>query len=76
MGAGLDVLEYEPSSFENFFTQELPAPFAYLLNAENVILTPHIAGWTLESKTLLAQVIVDKIKALDHSLSLPKDDNA
>lgn len=76
LGAGLDVLEYEPSSFENFFTQELPAPFAYLLNAENVILTPHIAGWTLESKTLLAQVIVDKIKALDHSLSLPKDDNA
>ena len=49
---------------------------AYLLNAENVILTPHIAGWTIESKTLLAQVIVDKIKALDHSLSLPKDDNA
>ena len=36
----------------------------YLLNAKNVILTPHIAGWTIESHERLAQVIVDKIKAL------------
>ncbi|MDO4880335.1 MAG: 2-hydroxyacid dehydrogenase [Capnocytophaga sp.] len=63
-GAGLDVLEYEESSFENFFTKKLPEPFEYLINAENVILTPHIAGWTMESKTKLAQVIVDKIKLL------------
>jgi D-3-phosphoglycerate dehydrogenase len=28
---------------------------------ENVILSPHIAGWTLESKEKLAQVIADKI---------------
>ena len=76
LGAGLDVLEYEQSSFENFFKGELPADFTYLLEAENVILTPHIGGWTIESKTLLAQVIVDKIKALDRSHSLPKDDNA
>ncbi|WP_172917213.1 2-hydroxyacid dehydrogenase [Capnocytophaga canis] len=60
-GAGLDVLEYEKTSFENFFTDELPASFRYLLEADNVILTPHIAGWTAESKTKLAQVIVDKI---------------
>ena len=76
LGAGLDVLEYEQSSFENFFKGELPANFTYLLEAENVILTPHIGGWTIESKTLLAQVIVDKIKALDRSHSLPKDGNA
>ena len=76
LGAGLDVLEYEQSSFENFFKGELPADFTYLLEAENVILTPHIGGWTIESKTLLAQVIVDKIKALDRSHSLPKDGNA
>lgn len=63
-GAGLDVLEYEQSSFENFFSKKLPEPFEYLINAENVILTPHIAGWTIESKTKLAQVIVDKIKSL------------
>lgn len=76
LGAGLDVLEYEQSSFENFFKGALPADFSYLMEADNVILTPHIAGWTIESKTLLAQVIVDKIKALDRSHSLPKDGNA
>jgi D-3-phosphoglycerate dehydrogenase len=32
-----------------------------LLNANNVLLSPHIAGWTIESKEKLAQVIVDKI---------------
>jgi D-3-phosphoglycerate dehydrogenase len=41
-----------------------PEAFQYLLNAKNVILTPHIAGWTFESHERLAQVIVDKIKAL------------
>lgn len=65
LGAGLDVLEYEKLSFETLF-QEVTTPeaFQYLLNAKNVILTPHIAGWTFESHERLAQVIVDKIKAL------------
>ena len=76
LGAGLDVLEYEQSSFENFFKGTLPEAFSYLTQANNVILTPHIAGWTIESKTLLSQVIVDKIKALGHTHSLPMDDNA
>ena len=76
LGAGLDVLEYEQSSFENFFKGTLPEAFSYLTHANNVILTPHIAGWTIESKTLLSQVIVDKIKALGHTHSLPMDDNA
>lgn len=76
LGAGLDVLEYEQSSFENFFKGTLPEAFSYLTHANNVILTPHIAGWTIESKTLLSQVIVDKIKALGHTHSLPTDDNA
>ncbi|MDO5607115.1 MAG: 2-hydroxyacid dehydrogenase [Capnocytophaga sp.] len=63
-GAGLDVLEYEKSSFEDFFSDgNLPASFCYLMQADNVILTPHIAGWTVESKEKLAQVIVDKIVA-------------
>ncbi|CEN38308.1 2-hydroxyacid dehydrogenase [Capnocytophaga cynodegmi] len=62
LGAGLDVLEYEKSSFEDFFTDDnLPEAFRYLLESDNVILTPHIAGWTMESKEKLAQVIVDKI---------------
>jgi len=65
IGAGLDVLEYEKLSFENLFIEsEKPKAFEYLLQAENVILTPHIAGWTFESHQKLAQVIVDKIKKL------------
>ncbi|RZJ68507.1 MAG: hydroxyacid dehydrogenase [Flavobacterium sp.] len=64
LGAGLDVLEYEKSSFETLFSGEIPAAFRYLLESNNVILSPHIAGWTVESKQRLAQVIVDKIKML------------
>jgi D-3-phosphoglycerate dehydrogenase len=76
-GAGLDVLEYEKSSFENLFKtetskfkwmrkskkSELPEAFQYLIQADNVILTPHIAGWTKESKEKLAKTIVEKVKA-------------
>jgi len=62
LGTGLDVLEYEKLSFENLFIDsEKPAAFNYLLQAENVLLTPHIAGWTHESHAKLAQTIVDKI---------------
>ncbi|MFD2698254.1 2-hydroxyacid dehydrogenase [Mesonia sediminis] len=65
LGAGLDVLEYEKSSFENFFNEEeqLPEAFQYLIRADQVLLSPHIAGWTLESKLKLAQVIANKIIA-------------
>jgi D-3-phosphoglycerate dehydrogenase len=64
LGAGLDVLEYEKASFEDMFSQEsLPEAFQFLVDAENVILSPHVAGWTIESKEKLAQTIVDKIKA-------------
>lgn len=65
LGAALDVLEYEKSSFEHLFTDaDMPGAFRYLLSADNVLLTPHIAGWTFESHERLAQVIADKIKAL------------
>jgi D-3-phosphoglycerate dehydrogenase len=64
LGAGLDVLEYEKLSFETLFQDKnTPVAFQYLLKADNVILTPHVAGWTFESHERLAQVIVDKIKA-------------
>jgi D-3-phosphoglycerate dehydrogenase len=64
LGAGLDVLEYEKASFENLFTvNNVPEAFKYLINSQNVILSPHVAGWTIESKEKLAQTIVDKIKA-------------
>ena len=63
LGAGLDVLEYEKKSFEDMFSgSELPEAFTYLINADNVLLTPHVAGWTVESKIKLAQTVVDKIK--------------
>jgi D-3-phosphoglycerate dehydrogenase len=65
LGAGLDVLEYEKLSFESLFQdRNIPEAFQYVLKADNVILTPHIAGWTFESHEKLAQVIVDKIKAI------------
>lgn len=63
LGACLDVLEYEKLSFENFFTDNtLPDAFKYLIQAENVLLTPHVAGWTVESKYKLAKTIADKIE--------------
>jgi D-3-phosphoglycerate dehydrogenase len=64
LGAGLDVLEYEKTSFENLFTNDkIPKAFQYLINSNNVLLSPHVAGWTVESKEKLAQTIVDKIKS-------------
>lgn len=61
LGACLDVLEYEKSSFENLETEN--HDLKYLLDSEKVIVTPHIGGWTHQSKEKLAQVIVDKILA-------------
>lgn len=64
IAAGLDVLEYEQKSFENLFLEDdIPQEFRRLLKQQNVILTPHIAGWTRQSKEKLSQTIVDKIKA-------------
>ena len=68
LGAGLDVLEYEASSLLGLFDhgsdpEKIPEPLEYLRKAENVILSPHVAGWTAESKEYLARAIVEKIKA-------------
>lgn len=60
-GACLDVLEYEKSSFESFFEQELPEDFQYLLRSDRVILSPHVGGWTHESYFKLSDVLADKI---------------
>ena len=60
-GACLDVLEYEKPSFENLEVENNDS--AFLLQSEKVIVTPHIAGWTVQSKEKLAQVIVDKVLA-------------
>ncbi|AZB00536.1 hydroxyacid dehydrogenase [Chryseobacterium joostei] len=60
-GVCLDVLEYEKSSFENIEIEN--EDLKYLLESEKAIVTPHIAGWTHQSKEKLAQFIVDKIVA-------------
>ena len=62
LGAGLDVLEYEKSSFESLFREsDIPPAFKKLMEMDNVILTPHVAGWTVESKLKLAETIADKM---------------
>lgn len=62
LGAGLDVLEYEKASFETLFSKKkVPVPLQELILLENVILTPHIAGWTIESHQKLADTIASKI---------------
>ena len=58
-GAGLDVLENETKSF---FSLNDDDSFEEIKKFENVILTPHTAGWSNESKIKLAEVTVYKIK--------------
>ena len=61
LGACLDVIENESSSFENF---KQDSYLDFLKKSEKVILTPHVAGWTFESKSKLSQIILKKIKDL------------
>ncbi len=61
LGACLDVLEYESVSFEQFAVDELPEPMQYLIKSDQVILTPHIAGWTHESNYKLSKCIAEKM---------------
>ncbi|MCB9081673.1 MAG: hydroxyacid dehydrogenase [Lewinellaceae bacterium] len=63
-GAALDVIEYEETSFENLNPLTLPAPFQYLRNSDRAVLTPHIAGWSVESNRGHAAVLARKIAAL------------
>ncbi|TDQ32511.1 2-hydroxyacid dehydrogenase [Zeaxanthinibacter enoshimensis] len=68
LGAGLDVLEYEKASFEKLFQgDEMPEAFRYLVASDKVLLTPHVGGWTVESKEKLAQTIVDKVHRHFHN---------
>ena len=60
IGACLDVLEFESTSFEKFSYADNPK-FKSLVKFKNILLTPHIAGWTVESKEKMAQVILNKI---------------
>jgi D-3-phosphoglycerate dehydrogenase len=62
-GAALDVLEYEQHTFENLFEKELPEAMEWLMQQQNVIFSPHIAGWTYQSYYKIADVLVEKILA-------------
>lgn len=73
LGAGLDVLEFEKLSFESFAEDDVPQAFKDLIGFENVILSPHIAGWTFESHAKLSQTIVDKILLL-YKIVEPKNE--
>jgi len=65
LGAGLDVLEYEKKSFEKLSGNLIENEnLQFLKNSKNVILTPHIAGWTNESKIELVKIALKKIKKL------------
>jgi D-3-phosphoglycerate dehydrogenase / 2-oxoglutarate reductase len=61
-GACLDVLEYEKFSFEAIQAGSLPEAFSKLIARKDVVLSPHIAGWTFESNVRMASVLADKIK--------------
>ena len=61
LGAALDVLEYEGHSFHEFNVDDLPEAFQYLTQADNVILSPHIAGWTHESELKHVQTLANRI---------------
>ena len=60
-GAALDVLENEKL---HSLTEKQLANYNYLVQAPNVVLTPHIGGWTHESYIKINEVLVSKIKAL------------
>ncbi len=63
LGAALDVFEFEKSSFEEIEQSELAESYTWLSKAENVVLSPHVAGWTYESNLKLSRVIFYKIKS-------------
>lgn len=57
-GACLDVFENEKTAT---FTEKEKSMYQKLYNFENVILSPHVAGWTVESKYKIARTLLDKI---------------
>ena len=72
LGAGLDVIEYEETSFEKLDPkawEKDPAKadsWLFLKESDRVILTPHIAGWSFQSLEKLAVVLAEKIVRLYH----------
>ncbi len=68
LGAALDVLEFEGTSFEKLNNGDIPLVYSKLLKSSKVLLSPHIAGWTVESHIKLSSFIADKIENLGFHL--------
>lgn len=59
-GAALDVLDNEKLQHLSPAQQ---ATFDFLKMAPNVVLTPHVGGWSFESYARINEVLVEKIRA-------------
>lgn len=61
LGAALDVIEYEDQSFTSLEPDQQPAAFQRLLEMDQVLLTPHIAGWSFEAEEGHARTLITKL---------------
>lgn len=59
LGAALDVLEYEEMTKDSIDTTH--PDLQYLLSCPNTLFTPHVGGWTVESKYKLAYYLGKKM---------------
>ncbi len=60
-GACLDVFENEkPESFDS----EEDALYGQLYKMDNTVLSPHVAGWTFESKRKISESLLEKVRKL------------
>lgn len=64
LGAGIDVMEYENMAKDGLDIESVPEDLRYLLMSDRTVFTPHVGGWTIESKYKLAAVMADKIITL------------
>ena len=62
LGAALDVNEYEEQSFVQLEPDGLPEPYQYLRRSDRTVLTPHIAGWSVEAEEGHARTLYRKIR--------------
>lgn len=60
-GACLDVLEFENMSFEDLSKDRLSTDMQYIVTSDKTMLSPHIAGWTVESNIKIAEILLQKI---------------
>ncbi len=62
LGACLDVFENEKPQTFSHIEKSL---YSRLYQFDQVIVTPHVAGWTIESKRKIAETLVQKIALID-----------